>query len=219
MFTKSTLIVAVIAMTASMSKADIVINEIMKNPETPIRDVDGEWFELFNSGNTAVNLDGWTIRDDGSDSHVINNGGNLIIGAGEYLVLGNNDDFAVNGNLQFDYEYSDFALSNGGDEIVLLDLSATEVDRVNYNNAEFPNFDGESLSLISPFLDNNIGANWEDAKIDPSTFETLFDRQYFENNFGTPGAINFSSVPEPSSIAVLGFFAIGLLSRRRQVSC
>jgi len=94
MFTKSILFVAVVAMTASMSNADIVINEIMKNPKAPTLDSDGEWFELFNTGSSAVNIDGWTIRDDGSDSHVINNGGNLIIGAGEFLLLGNNDGLA-----------------------------------------------------------------------------------------------------------------------------
>ncbi len=87
--------------TATRSTArpgDVVINEIMQNPAA-VLDSAGEWFELFNASAAAIDLNGWTIRDDGSDSHRIQNGGPLWLPAGGYLVLGNNATFATNGGV------------------------------------------------------------------------------------------------------------------------
>ncbi|UCH26910.1 MAG: lamin tail domain-containing protein, partial [Trueperaceae bacterium] len=83
---------------------DVVINEIMQNPSA-VPDSDGEWFELVNTTGSAIDIDGWTIRDDDSDSHVINNGGPLIVPAGGFLVLGNNADAGTNGGVTVGYQY------------------------------------------------------------------------------------------------------------------
>ena len=55
---------------------DVVINEIMQNPSA-VFDSDGEWFELINTTNNPIDIDGWTIEDNDVDSHLINNGGPL----------------------------------------------------------------------------------------------------------------------------------------------
>ena len=49
---------------------EIVINEIMQNPAA-VGDGSGEWVELYNDGPAPVDINGWTIRDDGADSGVI----------------------------------------------------------------------------------------------------------------------------------------------------
>ena len=54
--------------------ANIVITEIMQNPDD-VGDNDGEWFEIYNAGTETVDLEGWTISDLGTNSHVISNGG------------------------------------------------------------------------------------------------------------------------------------------------
>ncbi|HSM71999.1 MAG TPA: lamin tail domain-containing protein, partial [Anaerolineales bacterium] len=96
----------------------IVINEIMQNPSA-VADSAGEWFELYNAGGSAVDINGWTIADNDIDSHVINNGGPLLIPAGGYLVLGNNTDTGTNGGAPVDYSYGgSWFLSNGADEVV-----------------------------------------------------------------------------------------------------
>ena len=59
----------------------VVINEIMNNPSA-VSDSNGEWFEIFNPTAAAIDIDGWTIRDNGSDSFVIDNGGPLLVPAG-----------------------------------------------------------------------------------------------------------------------------------------
>ncbi len=53
-----------------------------------------------------IDLNGWTIRDAGTDSHRIANGGPLWLPAGGYLVLGRNADPGSNGGVQVAYQYA-----------------------------------------------------------------------------------------------------------------
>ncbi|MDH7475587.1 MAG: lamin tail domain-containing protein [Anaerolineae bacterium] len=169
---------------------NIVINEIMQNP-AKVDDSVGEWFELYNAGDVAVDINGWTIRDDGSDSHVINNGGPLVIPAYGFLVLARNGDPAVNGGLLADYVYSNFVLGNNDDEIVLLNGSGQEVDRVNYDGGpNFPDPTGASMALWDPSLDNNVGSNW-----------TTSSQPYGLGDLGTPGQPNFGANTTPPKVA------------------
>ncbi len=139
---------------------DVVINEIMQNPKV-VGDGAGEWFELFNATGRAIDLNGWTIKDAGSDHHRIQNGGPLWLPAGGYLVLGNNAKAAANGGVPVAYVYKSFTLGNGDDEVILQDGLESEIDRVAYDGGPaFPDPDGTSMQLVRPDLDNSIGANW-----------------------------------------------------------
>ncbi len=67
---------------------EIVINEIMQNP-TAVADGAGEWFEIHNPTGAAVDIDGWTIRDDGSAAtRTSSHGGHCLSRSRRYLVLG-----------------------------------------------------------------------------------------------------------------------------------
>jgi predicted extracellular nuclease len=172
----------------------LVINEIMQNPAA-VGDSAGEWFELYNPGEDPVDIDGWTIQDNDTDSHVIANGGPLVVPAGGFLVLGNNGDSATNGGVAVDYMYASIALANGADELVLITSSATEVDRVEWDGgATFPDPTGASMALIDPVLDNELGENWCTA-----------GTSYGAGDLGTPGAANDCDVPPPPpAIGVCG---------------
>lgn len=156
----------------------IVINEIMYDPNPP-NSSNAEWFELYNAGNAQVDLDGWTVKDNGSDSFTIS--GQLLIGAGDYLVLG--EISTNNGGVTLDYDYPDaFALSNGEDEIILLDATSptpVEQDRVFYDINPWPVGNGAALALKSPELDNNDRENW-----------CVATTPYGTGALGTPGAAN-----------------------------
>ena len=166
---------------------ELVINEIMQNPSA-VGDSDGEWFEIHNPTGAAVDIDGWTIRDNDFDSHVINNGGPLSVPAGGYVVLGNNADSGTNGGVTVDYSYNgNFFLSNGADELILEDGGLTEVDRVEWDGGPaFPDPTGASMSLRDPALDNNVGANWCESVT-----------QFGDGDFGTPGSENICVLPIP----------------------
>jgi hypothetical protein len=158
----------------------------MQNPSA-VSDSDGEWFEVHNTTETGIDIDGWTILDNDIDYHVISNGGPLVVPAGGFLVLGINDDFTTNGGVNVDYQYSNIFLANGSDELVMLDVGGAEIDRVEWDNgATFPDPNGASMSLINPALDNNVGANWCES-VTP----------FGSGDRGTPGSENSCVVVIP----------------------
>jgi hypothetical protein len=169
-----------LAMAVPLSAQALVINEIMQNPSV-VSDSNGEWFEIYNPTDTDIDINGYTIADNDFDSHVIDNGGPLIVPAFGYVVLGVTTDTAVNGGTPVDYGYgSGWFLSNSADEVILFDPSGVEVDRVEYDGGPtFPDPTGASISLIDPSLDNNVGENWCTATT-----------AYGDGDLGTPGAVN-----------------------------
>jgi predicted extracellular nuclease len=190
---------SVYAAPGEISAGEVIIHEIMQNPSA-VTDGSGEWFEIYNPTASDIDIDGWTIRDDGSDSHLIDNGGSLILPAGGYLVLGNNGDSATNGEVAIDYVYpSNWYLGNGDDEVIILDDSLNEIDRVEYDGGpNFPDPNGASMSLSDPTSDNNEGANWCESTT-----------PYGDGDFGTPGLDNdCSSPPTPPPTPAVSIYDI-----------
>ena len=165
----------------------LVINEIMNNPSV-VNDSNEEWFEIINIGDDLIDLYGLIIKDQDTDSHMINE--HLYIDSNELLVLGASIDQSINGNVPVDYEYSDFNLSNIFDEIIVIDQNQNIIDEVYYDYGEnFPNNEGYSMALIDPNLDNNIGENWIQS-------ESMMQN----GDYGTPGFENsFSCQPNGDS--------------------
>ena len=156
---------------------DIVINEIMQNPDV-VSDANGEWFELYNTTDSDINLEGCTISDNGSDSHII--GELLTIPANGYAVLAKNVDPLINDGITPDYVYG-FTLGNTDDEIILV-CGSIEIDKVEYDGGpEFPDPAGASMILNDPLNNNNIGTNW-----------CVSTSSYSNDNLGTPGIQNDS---------------------------
>lgn len=136
----------------------IVITEVMTNPSV-VLDSRGEWFEVHNPGADAVDLAGWTITDEQSDTHVVGKG--LVVPAGGYAVLARVGDPGRNGGIPASYAYGeDLVLLNNPDRLVLLAPDGTEVDRVDWGTAGFPWPRGRSMGLVDPADDNAVGANW-----------------------------------------------------------
>ena len=161
----------------SIQQGDIVINEIMQNPKA-VFDAYGEWFEFYNTTDADIDLSGCVIKDVISDFHTINS---LIAPANSYSVLGQNGDINQNGGAVVDYVYFGTTLGNSSDQIIL-ECNGIEIDRVEYGpEFQFPNPNGASMSLASPALDNNVGANW---CLSVSVFGT--------GDKGTPGVLNDS---------------------------
>ncbi len=175
---------------------DLVINEVMQNPNV-VGDNVGEWFEILNVSGAAIDINGWTISDAGSDSHVINNGGPLVVPAGGFVVLGNNTNSGTNGGVTVNYGYGgSFFLANGDDELVLTAPGPVEYDRIEWDGGPvWPDPNGASMNLdpdSADIVSNDGGANWCDAT---SVFGA--------GDSGTPGAANTECVViEPPAAVV-----------------
>ncbi len=141
---------------------DIIISEIMQNPNA-VLDSNGEWFELYNTTANSIDLNGWTIKDLDTDSHVIS--GSLLMPGHGFLVLGIDSNSGTNGGVSVDYRYSGVTLANGADELLLLDENLTEIDRVEYDGGvSWPDPTGASMVFTgAPGDDNNNPANWTTA--------------------------------------------------------
>ena len=168
------------------SGAVLVINEIMYNPKASDDDL-GEWVELHNAGDAPVDLDGWTLRDNGSNSHVISS--SVVVAPGAYSVLGRSGDSSGNGGYTPAYTYADFFLANSADSVVLEDPSGAIVDQLSYKTeAPWPeNLAGVSIELQSPELDNSAAGSWLHAVA-----------VFGAGDLGTPGGPN--GMPEPAFV-------------------
>jgi hypothetical protein len=127
----------------------VVITEFMKDP-TFVTDAHGEWIEIWNALPWRCNLDGWTLSDDAGNVHTLSSGGTtaLIMRPGQRFVLGIDGNPATNGGLTVNYVYSGFTLTNTtADQIILSKADGTLVDRVDFDNVNYPHTPGRSIQL------------------------------------------------------------------------
>lgn len=114
-------------MMARPAAAQVVINEIMASNSTGITDEDGDhedWIELYNTGSDAIDLTGYWLsdKDNEPDRWVFPA---LSIGPGEFLLV-----FASNKDrLSGPFLHTNFAISVGGEPILLSDAEGLLIDR------------------------------------------------------------------------------------------
>jgi len=101
-----------------------------------------EWMELYNPGETSVNLLGWTLLD-GGDIRIELEG---TISAGGFFLLERTDDLAI-ANIDADLTYSG-SLSNSGETLLLLDGTGNPVDRANPSGGRWPAGDAVTRSSM-----------------------------------------------------------------------
>lgn len=111
----------------------MVISEFLPNPVG--KDTDAEWIELFNNGDSEINLSGWRLKD---ASGKIFSFGNIEISPGGYAVL--------------DYKTTKISLNNDGETLFLFDRDGNLIDKAEYVGAA-P--EGKSLIRQAP-LENNF---------------------------------------------------------------
>lgn len=179
----------------AQNSGDIVITEIMQNPSL-VSDDFGEWFEVYNTTSSPIDLNGWTISDDpsGSNPNVALIDMSVVVQPGGYASLGRGGDTDpaspdYNGGLTYDFVYdAGFLMSNGSDEVILIAPDGTTIDAVFYDNGStFPDPSGASMQLDPNFLnavDNDSGANWCEGSTD-----------YNGTDLGTPAAANVACAP------------------------
>ena len=161
--------------TATRTK-DIVINEINYNAD-PLFDTE-DWIELYNRGDTPLDISGWVMTDDDTDHRYTFPVATIIASHDFIVVCRNRGKFSLFHpkvwNTIGDY---DFGLGSNGDRICLFDAVGNCADSLSYRvtapwPAE-PNGTGTTLELINPDLENALATSWANS-----------------DAYGTPGRIN-----------------------------
>lgn len=159
---------------------DLVINEIFYNvPSTDSI----EFIELYNADVVSVDLTGYSITQG-----VVYTFPAMTMAAGSYLVL-TNDSLAFQNAFGFAaYEWTSGSLTNGGEDIEIVDANGAVVDYVDYDDSnpwtEMADGAGNSLVLCDPSADNTMAAYW---------LPEINDLGFTINGatvFASPGAIN-----------------------------
>ncbi len=146
------------------NRNQLIINEIMYDP-----DIDNsEFIELFNNGETEINLGGWHIEDENGNVNKLSDT-SFIIQPKEYFILAA-DSLTINKyNLQ-NYRnksvlsVSSLGLVGAGELILLKDLKQNVIDSVwyfpNWQNKNIIDTKNKSLERINPGLNGNDQFNW-----------------------------------------------------------
>lgn len=161
----------------------VVINEVMYAPVSPNK----EWFEIYNAGTSAVNLQNWKWRDAAASNPIRTiTTASVILNAGEYAIVC--EDSA---NLKSVYPSLSGiilqsigwnALNNTGNEnVVLFNSSGTDSDSLTYNNT-WGGSNGNSLERKLATGLTNQQTNWG-TSIDPLGATPLRKNSLSPKNF------------------------------------
>lgn len=192
---------------AELAPGDVVISEYLANP-VGVADSEGEYFELFNTRDETVVLDGLLVRDDGSNEFTI---GALSIEPHGYAVLGNSDGSGL--GIAVDYDYGGaMSLTNGADAIVLVGTEATELFRLSYDDGDYFGA-GIAHELLPPFAGRSFasGPGMGQDYVAATAPLAL-------GNFGSPGGPangGLPRVPVPGAAWLLASALLGLRALRR----
>ena len=206
------------------SPTDIIISEVMFNAAVESSN-QGEWVEIYNSGTTAVDLNGWSIRDNNeSDTFTTSMcpGGSCQIPAGEcWLIAVTSPDLQNEFNqytnpsgLLVDSSRSLFlgskignGLANTADGIALLYTNGNAVDCVSWGSSTlcsgltyYSGGDGQDTSL------SGVGDAQSIANIQGQWYK-------HEPNASPYNCTNTAAGGSPTAVTVIGMSANRPLAR------
>ena len=179
--------------------ANIVFNELMYNASDEADSKD--WVELYNPGNSAVDISYWTFKDEDDNRQYALPAGTEIAGDSYLVLCRDSGAFSEFYDIDNFIGNFDFGLSND-DQIRLYDRSGKLIDSVDYSYiAPWPtdcDGTGRSMELINPFRSNLYGEYWR-ASAEP--YGTPGRQNSIHNSVKSSDPIgnNFSCSPNPAS--------------------
>lgn len=142
----------------------------------PTADV-GDWFEIHNTGNQAMDITGYTFQDkDWFHNYVAPTG--TVLEPNGYLVVTENDDLfsAVHPDVTQKIGSCGFALDNDGEVVKIYDRNKSVIQQTVYNEKTpwpcTPNGFGRTLERFPGINDPNLPESWFDGCIGGSPGES-----------------------------------------------
>jgi hypothetical protein len=142
---------------------DLLISEINYNDADDHET--GDWFEIKNQRDEAIDLSGWSISDDANDHRYTIPAGVTLPAQGYFVFCENGADFSsLNPNVTNYTGDLGFGLGNGGDVIRLYDASGVLQFSLCFDDVApwvtEPDGDGYTLELADTYVNVNDGFNW-----------------------------------------------------------
>lgn len=163
---------------------DLVVSEVMRDSTLPAPDL-GEWVEVYNATNAALDLRGCELVEGGGARTTILRAVPDIVLGGQHAVFAHSDDANVNGGIPSAFgrprSLGAVALDNGADSLALV-CGGVEIDRVAWSFG-WPGATGVAMQLGRLSLDavdNDERGAWCPAV---SFYGS-------KGNRGTPGSLN-----------------------------
>ncbi len=197
--------------------ANLVITEINYNGPESGTDT-SEFIEFANAGATTIRLNGYSFVQ--GVTHTF--GMNDSITAGQYYVIAyDSSSFRNRYGIDADAVWSSGGLSNGGEDITIVDNFGRTVDSVDFDDSApwpinagllGPDGNGSSIELQTALSsDNNDGSNWiASALAVPGAVVNTFQV------FGSPGNPNTTRIDnltsEENSVSVFPNPTVGFLT-------
>jgi hypothetical protein len=125
------------------SGGEVIVVEVMSNPAL-VSDAYGEWFEVYNTTGTEIDLYNWEVS--AADRQTFTITSSVPVPAYGYAVLGVDADSTRNGGLTLDYAYARADFSLVDTDSIKLSVGATVVDSLSWTSA-WPHASGISMIL------------------------------------------------------------------------
>ncbi len=110
------------SLSSKILAANIVINEILPNPDGPSSE-DSEWIELYNTTDNSIDISGWLLDDsDGSGSNP--------------YALPSGSVISAKGFLTFEKSSTNIALNNDNDTVRISSSSGELIDSISYSETK-----------------------------------------------------------------------------------
>jgi len=157
------------------SEYDVVINEIMADPNPVVGLPEWEYVELYNTTEFGIDLKDWQIQIGANDLTF----GNFVLAPHGYVILCHNDAVPELRDFGDCIGFSSFSVGNSSSAMYLYSNAGVLISRVNFSNTWYHDPDkddgGWSVEQIDPLNPCAGASNWT-ASMDASG--------------GTPGRIN-----------------------------
>ena len=157
------------------SEYDVVINEIMADPNPVVGLPEWEYVELYNTTEFGIDLKDWQIQIGANDLTF----GNFVLAPHGYVILCHNDAVPELRDFGDCIGFSSFSVGNSSSAMYLYSNAGVLISRVNFSNTWYHDSDkddgGWSVEQIDPLNPCAGASNWT-ASMDASG--------------GTPGRIN-----------------------------
>lgn len=186
---------------AKPQSGEVIIVEIMSDPVAPLSPYEHEWFEVWNTTNSDVDLNGWTIKSVGAsgseENHTITSLDGqgqltpLILAANSRMVLANGQDPLGDGLSKAGYVYGRDISLFFEDSIELINNQGVTVDYVYWEGGSM--LPGRSRKL-NPAVSQDATKNDDFAAWCP---ELAAAYGPMSANFGSFGQVNPACVADP----------------------